>query len=267
MSENVGQQVIEIGTNIQHTPLQYVYVTIPAEYVCVYHRILAMLADYGVEMLKDCKATCKDRNSGVIECFNMFNAAVAAKTLGMESRATALIKYIKAKINQIYQGKDNSTEFVFPVDENGEIKAFVSCNNGDPIFYINPDDGNLYEHKFNEAYDEHFRLGEEDFVVDNDEVNDDGSPRYKPHMPKTLDVNVQTMFTEINGSIRPCADIEIYYNGDKINPNQAIVNYYFDNIQVLRYNDIIQVDRGKHKFTIVVKYKGQTKVIEQIKRL
>ena len=31
---------------------EYIYLTIPAEYVCVYHRILAMLADYGEEMLK-----------------------------------------------------------------------------------------------------------------------------------------------------------------------------------------------------------------------
>ena len=45
---------------------EYIYTTIPAEYVCVYHRILAMLADYGEEMLKDCKASCSDRNSNVI---------------------------------------------------------------------------------------------------------------------------------------------------------------------------------------------------------
>ena len=46
---------------------EYIYLTIPAEYVCVYHRIMAMLADYGEEMLKDCKAACTDRNSGTCE--------------------------------------------------------------------------------------------------------------------------------------------------------------------------------------------------------
>ena len=96
---------------------EYIYVTIPAEYICVYHRILAMLADYGEEMLKDCKASCTDRNSGVIECFNMFNAAVAARKLGKDKLAEVLIKYVKEKINMIYQGHDNSTSFVFPVDE------------------------------------------------------------------------------------------------------------------------------------------------------
>lgn len=118
---------------------EYIYTTIPAEYVCVYHRILAMLADYGEEMLKDCKAACTDRNSGVIECYNMFNAAVAARHLGQEKKATLIINYIKAKINQIYKGKDNSTGFVFPIDENGMLKAFVSCNDR-PRFWIDEDD-------------------------------------------------------------------------------------------------------------------------------
>ena len=71
---------------------EYVYVTIPAEYICVYHRILAMLADYGEDMLKDCKVSCTDRNSNVIDCFNMFNAAVAARKLGKDKLAETLIK-------------------------------------------------------------------------------------------------------------------------------------------------------------------------------
>lgn len=140
---------------------EYVYVTIPAEYICVYHRILAMMADYGEEMLKDCKATCTDKNSGVIECFNMFNSAVAARKLGKDKLAELLIKYIKTKINQIYKGIDNSTSFVFPVDENGQLKAFVSCGER-PIFRINPDDMCLYEHKLGNGFEEHFHLGDED---------------------------------------------------------------------------------------------------------
>lgn len=139
---------------------EYVYMTIPAEYVCVYHRILAMLADYGEDMLKDCKASCTDRNSNVIECFNMFNAAVAARKLGKDKLAELLIKYIKAKINQIYRGVDNSTSFVLPVDEHGYLKAFVSCGKH-PKFEINQDDMELYE-KFEEKVESGFHLAEED---------------------------------------------------------------------------------------------------------
>ena len=137
---------------------EYVYITIPAEYVCVYHRILAMLADYGEEMLKDCKASCTDKNSGVIECFNMFNAAVAARHLGQDKKAELIINYIKAKINQIYKGRDNSTGFVFPIDENGVLKAFVSCNDR-PRFFVEDDD--LYKLPQNLGFNENYSLDDE----------------------------------------------------------------------------------------------------------
>ena len=140
---------------------EYIYVTVPAEYICVYHRILAMMADYGEEMLKDCKASCTDKNNNVIECFNMFNAAVAARKLGKVKLAETLIKYIKAKINQIYKGVDNSTSFIFPIDEKGELKAIVSCKEH-PRFEIDPDSGMLYKQIFENTNDEEFKLGIED---------------------------------------------------------------------------------------------------------
>ena len=125
---------------------EYVYVTIPAEYICVYHRILAMLADYGEDMLKDCKASCTEKNSNVIDCFNMFNAAVAARKLGKDKLAETLIKYIKAKINQIYQGNDNCTEsFIYPIDPNGHIKTIVSCKGDDVKFEVTEEEAHLLQ--------------------------------------------------------------------------------------------------------------------------
>jgi len=123
---------------------EYVYMTIPAEYVCVYHKILAMLADYGEDLLNDCKASCTERNSKIIECFNMFNSAVAARKLGKEKLAETIITYIKATINQLYKGNQESPGFIFPIDENGHLKAFVSCKDRYK-FEINSDDMHLYE--------------------------------------------------------------------------------------------------------------------------
>lgn len=235
-------------SKLQQVELEYVYVTIPAEYICVYHRILAMLADYGEDMLKDCKATCTDRNSGIIECFNMFNAAVAARKLGKEKLAETLIKYIKAKINQIYKGKDNSTSFVFPVDENGHLKAFVSCGER-PRFEINPDDMALYEHKFDNGFDEHFRLGNED--------NSTSSP-LEDNVGLYLDITPS--WETIDGSIHACADIIAYWDNEPIDLNNAIVQYYFDGAPVIRFNDVDWVDVGTHEFTVVVTFNGETKL-------
>ena len=232
---------------------EYIYITIPAEYICVYHRILAMLADYGEDMLKDCKASCTDRNSNVIECYNMFNAAVAAKKLGNEKLAETLIKYIKAKINQIYQGNDNSTSFVFPIDENGNIKAFVSCGER-PVFEINPQDGQLYEHKYHSGFDEHFRLGPED-----DEENDS-----EPVGDSELTVDFTPTYELINGEYRPCADIVVEEGNIEIDVNKTFHQYFFDGVQVLNFNDVAELDVGHHTFTVTIHYNGKVAVKTKI---
>lgn len=226
---------------------EYVYVTIPAEYICVYHRILAMLADYGEDMLKDCKASCTDRNSNVIECFNMFNAAVAARKLGNEKLAETLIKYIKAKINQIYKGKDNSTSFVFPVDENGQLKAFVSCGER-PMFHINAEDGELYEHKFGNGFEEHFGLGYED------SGNIENIDRTK------LDVTLIPKYENINDITVPCADISIMYDGKNLSYSDVTISYYFDDEEVQNFKSVVNFEQGIHTFMIVVNYKGAVKI-------
>ena len=234
---------------------EYIYVTIPAEYICVYHRILAMLADYGEEMLKDCKASCTDRNAGVIECFNMFNAAVAARKLGKDKLAETLIKYIKAKINQIYGGADNSTSFVFPVDETGQIKAFVSCGER-PRFEINPDDMELYEHKFDNGFDEHFRLGPED-------ESQDAEPVTPPEPEVGLVVEFTPDYHIVDGTYRPCGDLVIRYDGESVDPNNCVIQYYFDDVYVLRWNDVTDLTTGIHNFKVVVTYNNETKIANE----
>lgn len=228
---------------------EYVYVTIPAEYICVYHRILAMLADYGEDMLKDCKASCTDRNSNVIDCFNMFNAAVAARKLGKDKLAETLIKYIKAKINQMYRGVDNSTSFVFPVDENGQLKAFVSCNER-PMFYINPEDGELYEHKFGNGFEEHFGLGDEDNNISENLERD------------KLVVTLDPRYDVINDITVPCADISIKYDNIPLTYSDVTITYYFDDEEIPSFKYVSELKEGNHTFMIVVNYKGLVKIIK-----
>ena len=228
---------------------EYVYVTIPAEYICVYHRILAMLADYGEDMLKDCKASCTDRNSNVIDCFNMFNAAVAARKLGKDKLAETLIKYIKAKINQMYRGVDNSTSFIFPVDENGQLKAFVSCNER-PMFYINPEDGELYEHKFGNGFEEHFGLGDEDNDI-SEEIERD-----------KLIVTLDPRYDVINDITVPCADISIKYDNIPLTYSDVTITYYFDDEEVPSFKYVSELKEGNHTFMIVVNYKGVVKIVK-----
>lgn len=236
-------------SNRKEVSPEYVYITIPAEYVCVYHRILAMLADYGEDMLKDCKAACKDRNSGVIECFNMFNAAIAARHLGQEQKATLIINYIKAKINQIYKGQDNSTSYVFPIDENGKLKAFVSCNDR-PRFWVDNDE--LYKQNQNLGYEEEYTIADEsgecsyvvpfDFDCEanivNNKINTSLTFKYKGFALPDSELQNVIVDYYVNGqyianlesytvesSITIRIDIFAYYKGAAINHTYIIENY------------------------------------------
>ena len=146
---------------------EYVYATIPAEYVCVYNKLIVMLADFGEQMLKDCKATCTERNTNIIDCYNMFNAAVAAYQLGKYKLADTLIKYIKAKINVLYRQSDY-TEFntlvPFPISEDGRLRALVGCDDS-VRFYVDLETGELYEQYIEEKKTNGV------FVIEDEELN------------------------------------------------------------------------------------------------
>lgn len=124
--------------------IEYIYSTIPSKYVITYHSVLTLFAEYGEEMLKDCKASCKDRNSDVLECFNMFNSAIAAYNLGKLKLADTIIKYINTKLEQL--GITLNDNFVLNVDSDGHIKILVNFDEEtqDLKFYIDEDDLHLY---------------------------------------------------------------------------------------------------------------------------
>ena len=219
---------------------EYIYLTIPAEYVCVYHRIMAMLADYGEEMLKDCKAACTDRNSGVIECYNMFNAACAARLLGQDKKAQLIINYIKAKINQIYKGKDNSTSYVFPIDENGKLKAFVSCNDR-PRFWINEEEDLMKQNQ---------GLGfEEEYSLD----NENGEDCYV----YPFDFDCEASYS--NGKIT--TKLVFYINGKPMPSFEYAnveVDYYIDERYVSNLSEYTVTNPSSVKLRVTAYYNGGT---------
>lgn len=247
---------------------EYVYMTIPREYICVYHRILAMLADYGDDMLKDCKASCTDRNSGIIECFNMFNAAVAQRHYEKLNEVTdeanrykksdLIIKYIKAKINQIYKSIDNSTEFVFPIDENGELKAYVSCN-AETHLWINPKDMTLYQHKYGTGIEQHFKLGPED-IAPATVLSDNITTFDKPSNNEGLYVVLKASYDKNEDTMSPCFAVAVYNDGELLPSTEYTYTKYFDNIEVTTDFAIPFSSTGKHNFKVVVNYQGTIKI-------
>ena len=86
--------MIDNENNIEITP-EYVYLTIPREYVCTYHKLLIYLSDFGKALLDDCSSSCKGDNKTVIDCWNMFQSALACKALGKDKEAELLCRRLR----------------------------------------------------------------------------------------------------------------------------------------------------------------------------
>lgn len=76
----------------------YTYLIVPLKYNCVYTKLLVMMSDIGIDLIKDCTSTCKGINRQVINCWNMFQAACSAYQLGETKKADLLINYIIAQL-------------------------------------------------------------------------------------------------------------------------------------------------------------------------
>lgn len=131
---------------------EYVYTTIPIDYVCVYHAILEAMSSYGEDMLKDCKAKCTNRNENIIDCYNMFNSAVSARRIGKTKLAKTIISYIKGTLKQLTGIDCDNTSFTFTLGINQDIKVVIIVENGDitikttdsDLFYSVTYNGNNY---------------------------------------------------------------------------------------------------------------------------
>ena len=67
--------------------VNYVYLTIPQDYICIYHKLLILMSNIGREIINDCSATCKGNNKIIIDCWNTFQSAIACKALKKDKEA------------------------------------------------------------------------------------------------------------------------------------------------------------------------------------
>jgi hypothetical protein len=160
-----------VDTTMEIQP-EYVYLTIPAEYVCIYHKLVVAMADFGKTMLDDCTATCKDSGKNVINCWNLFQSAVAAHTSGRDKEAKLFIDYIEKQLSTIYQDSNkviyNGGNY-YPITPDGRLKALCSCAGLNTKFTVDLETGQLYQEYLEGATNngEVFTIEDENLVVTN----------------------------------------------------------------------------------------------------
>lgn len=107
---------------------RYIFVTIPFDYAELYHKIMALLADYGEAKLQDCTPQCIEKSSVVLNCYNMFIAAIAARNNQRFSLENALITYVKATIDNFYRNSYIPPSFIYEQFESGDVLIDIDEN-------------------------------------------------------------------------------------------------------------------------------------------
>lgn len=147
MSDIINNEMTEIQA-------EYVYLTIPAKWVCVYHKLLMYMADYGKTIIDDCSAICKNANKSILSCWNLFQSALACHTLGKDKEADLFIKYIEKQLEAIYQNSSKDLQIntiPLSISKDGKLKAIVSCSKENEVkFYVDAETGILYQEVFDD---------------------------------------------------------------------------------------------------------------------
>lgn len=144
---------------------EYVYMMIPAEYICVYHKILNMIADFGKNILSQCN---KCNKNIIFNSWNIFQSAIANYNIGNKETADKYIQYVANNINKIYKGTDKNIYHgtnIFPISDDGVLKATLSCSEN-PTFFVDPETGKLYEQYLeNKNKDKVFVIEDSELIV------------------------------------------------------------------------------------------------------
>lgn len=146
MADDVNNaQVVNEDETVQDLNSEYIYLTIPSEYICVYHKLLTYVADFGKTIIDDCTASCKGNGKNILTCWNLFQSAIACKALGRTKEADFFMEYIVKQLNIIYKGTDSDVFTTIPAEEvssDGRLKSVLTCGNN-TRFYVDVETGVL----------------------------------------------------------------------------------------------------------------------------
>ena len=81
------------------TIIQFV---IPTEFSETYYKLCNLMANYGLDLLKDCKIGCDSKHIKLIECWNVFQSACAAYNTEQLRVADLLHTFVTEQLNLLY---------------------------------------------------------------------------------------------------------------------------------------------------------------------
>lgn len=105
---------------------EWIYLTVPKAYQCVFEKLLNKLATWGQELLDDCTVSCKGQNRNILNAWNLFNAACIAYETSATTKSDYIVNYIKGLLG--FNCPDEEDEYNTPVLKNFALSVIYSTD-------------------------------------------------------------------------------------------------------------------------------------------
>lgn len=110
----------------------YIYITIPTKYECIYSNLLNMVSGLGLDTIKDCYNPCSNKGKLILECWDMFQAGIIAYDNNRENDADIIMIDIVNKLNLSCDTKCFSDKYIY-YGQSDDIPTIDDIINGDKV--------------------------------------------------------------------------------------------------------------------------------------
>ena len=104
---------------------EWIYLTVPKAYQCVFEKLLNKLATWGQELLDDCTVSCKGQNRNILNAWNLFNAACIAYNTSATNKSDYIVDYVKGLLGFNCPAED---DYNTPVLKNFVLDVIYSAD-------------------------------------------------------------------------------------------------------------------------------------------
>lgn len=119
---------------------------VPIKWNDIYQKMLELMANFGIDIIKECNAVCSDRGKSLIQCWMTFSVACSAFELNNLKEAKILIIILIDCLNKKYGTNFDSDKYSDFSDYEGDeeiyefdINVFKEVDNGvdDGVYEFN----------------------------------------------------------------------------------------------------------------------------------
>lgn len=105
--------------------VEFIYTYVPLVWYRTYHKILELLVCYGEKKVINPKCKCAGGDNTVLECYDLFQCAIAAYNLDKQEEGQSIIDNIES----LLRGYESANSFTVVIDG----KTYLFEENGDII--------------------------------------------------------------------------------------------------------------------------------------